>query len=245
MAILWQKRQGGHLYQVRQAGKSLRLYTDGVFHTQYRPDRVSGGGYWDLLAFAPLLYPPGTIRRVLVLGVGGGAVIHSLRALVQPAHIDAVELNPVHIAIAKRWFGLGGRQHGLSFHVMDAREFVASYRGPKFDLIVEDVFGQHDGEPCRAIAMDKKWMRALRRCLALDGMLVSDYTDRREFRASLPLASWQGIYTMTLPTYENIVGIYVRRKELVMDIEAVLRKLAATDKRVSAKGLRFLLRKVK
>lgn len=244
MAVIWERRTGGHLYQVRKAGKSLRLYTDGIFHTQYRPDRVLGGGYWDLLSLPGLMVPEGKIRRVLLLGVGGGAAIHSLQALLKPAVMIGVELNPVHVKIMKRFFGLGrgpgGRQaKGLRLEVMDARDFIRHYRGPKFDLIVEDLYIERNEGAVRAVVMDKAWMAALRRCLAADGMLVCNYPDRREFRQSLGLAKWQGIYAMTLPAYENVVGVYVRRRELMMDIPAALRRCARSDERVPAKAPRF------
>jgi len=78
VAILWERSIAGHHYQVRQAGRTRRLYTDNIFHTQYRPDRVLGGGYWDLLALPGLMAPEGSIKRVLLLGVGGGADVNGL-----------------------------------------------------------------------------------------------------------------------------------------------------------------------
>jgi predicted membrane-bound spermidine synthase len=251
VAILWEKQQSGHRYQVRRAGKSLRLYTDNIFHTQYRPDRALGGGYWDLLSLAALLYPEGSIRRVLVLGVGGGAVIHSLRALVNPSRITGVELDPVHVQIMKKFFLFQGKGSDpfVDLKVMDARDFVRQYskggtRKPKFDLIIEDLYFERNGGAIRAVVMDKAWMTALRRCLAPDGMLVCNFEDNRQFRKTLPLAKWQGIYAMTLPAYENCIGVYVRRRELMMDIPAVVNKLAAMDKRISTKSLRFSLKQV-
>ena len=55
MAIVWQRKIKGRDYQVRSAGKSLRLYTEGVFHTQYNPDHLLSGGIWDLLALPALM----------------------------------------------------------------------------------------------------------------------------------------------------------------------------------------------
>ena len=158
--------------------------------------------------------------------------------------LRSVELNPVHVEISRRWFGLGGSRRDLVFNVADARDFIKTYRGPKFDLVVEDLYLKRDGEANRAITMDKKWMSTLRRHLARGGMLVSNFSDRREFRQSVPLAQWAGIYTMTLPAYENVIGIYVRRCELMTDIDAILKARAAVDKRISAKGLKFALKQV-
>lgn len=247
MAILWQRHIDGHLYQVRQAGKTRRLYTDNIFHTQYRPDRVLGGGYWDLLALPALMAPENKVKRVLLLGVGGGAAIHSVRALVRPSSIVGVELNPVHVQIMKRFFGLGGK--GLVsdplFLVVDARDFIRSYKGPKFDLIIEDLYFERNGGAIRAVEMDKAWMMALRRCLAVDGMLVCNFANQRQFREASKLEfNWQNIFALTLPAYENCIGVFTRRRELMTDIPAALRKCAALDKRIPKKAPPFRMKQI-
>jgi len=247
VAILWQRTIAGHQYQVREAGLTRRLYTDNIFHTQYRPDRVLGGGYWDLLALPSLMVPEGQVRRVLLLGVGGGAAIHSLRALVHPQYLTGVELNPVHVQIMKRFFGLGGKKDkGLDLQIMDARDFIRHYKGPKFDLIIEDLYFERNGGAIRAVVMDEAWMKALRRCLTSDGMLVCNFADQRQFRAASKLEfNWQSVFALTLPAYENCIGVFTRRRELMTDIPAALRKCAAMDKRIPKKAPNFRLRQVR
>ncbi len=75
MAIVWSKKVAETRYEVRSAGSPLRLYTDGVFHSQYNPEQLLTGHVWDLLMLPAFFYPKNTIKRVLVLGVGGGAVV--------------------------------------------------------------------------------------------------------------------------------------------------------------------------
>ena len=70
MAIVWSRSAGGNQYEVRSAGQSIRLYKNGVFHSQWNPNRPLAGGVWDLL-FIPALFADRQISRVLVLGVGG------------------------------------------------------------------------------------------------------------------------------------------------------------------------------
>jgi predicted membrane-bound spermidine synthase len=255
VAILWQRTIGGHHYQVRQAGRTRRLYTDTIFHTQYRPDRVLGGGYWDLLTLPALMLPAGKVKRVLLLGVGGGAAIHSLRALLQPVSITGVELNPVHVQIMKRWFGLGrGRTplftkgsdpFFLDLQIMDARDFIRAYKGEKFDLIIEDLYFERNGGAIRAVVMDEAWMKALRKCLQPQGMLVCNFADQRQFREASKLEfKWQNIFALTLPAYENCIGVFTRRRELMTDIPAALRKCAAMDKRIPKQAPAFQIKKV-
>jgi len=47
MAIIWQKNIDGTKYEVRAAGKTRRLYTNGVCHSEFNPDKlVTGSISW-------------------------------------------------------------------------------------------------------------------------------------------------------------------------------------------------------
>ncbi|HET8705303.1 MAG TPA: hypothetical protein VFM46_03285, partial [Pseudomonadales bacterium] len=106
MTILFSTQQNGHTYEVRSAGKTRRLYTDGVFHSQYHPQHVMTGSVWDLLFLPSQFYAPGELKRVLVLGVGGGAAIHMLNHFAAPKQIVGVELSKIHLKLAKDYFDL-------------------------------------------------------------------------------------------------------------------------------------------
>ena len=144
MAIVWQKTINGTHYAVKAAGNSRRLYSDGVFHSQYNSARPITGTLWDLLMLLAFFYTPGTIKRVLVLGLGGGTVVHQLLHFVGPEHILCVELNPVHIIIAQRFFGI--TQKNAEVHQADAKLWLERYQGPRFDMIIDDLFGQQEGQ---------------------------------------------------------------------------------------------------
>ena len=106
MALLWSHREKGVLYQVRAAGSSRRLYADGVLHTQFNPRRIVTGSVWDLLWLPVFFLTAPRVERVLVLGAGAGAVIRQLDMLFQPKEIVAVENNPVHLRVAREFFGV-------------------------------------------------------------------------------------------------------------------------------------------
>lgn len=182
MAILWQKKQNNVLYQVRTAGKTRRLYADGVCHTQFHPDRIVTGSVWDLLLLPCFFQNEVKVRKVLLLGLGGGALVHLLRHFLSPENITAIELEPVHIYVANRFFNAGGR--GVDIIESDARVWLRQYQGEKFDLIVDDLFSHQDGVPQRAVAANRAWFNLLRKNLAADGLLTMNYADRRELNAS-------------------------------------------------------------
>ncbi|MFZ5724130.1 MAG: spermidine synthase [Pseudomonadota bacterium] len=191
MAVVWQKRVDGVRYELRRAGRTLRLYTNGVLHTQYNPQRLATGSVWDLLTMAALLLPPEQVRRVLVLGVGGGAAIRQLREFFPQAHITGIELNPVHLQVAQRFFGLDAPAGGSLELVCDnAINWLALYDGPPFDLVIDDLFGERDGVPCRAVRADADWLDLLVTHLGKRGLLTVNFADRREAAQS----PWRSVF---------------------------------------------------
>lgn len=247
MAILWSRKIGGVRYEVRTAGRTRRLYTDGVFHSQFNPVRPVGGSVWDLLMLPAFFLPAGKVRRVLVLGVGGGAVIRLLQHFIQPESIVGVELNPVHLTVARRFFGVGGA--GVELHRADALAWMKEYRGEPFDLIVEDLFGESGGEPVRAVSADAEWFRALLRHLAPAGVLVMNFADELELaEAWYANASvrrrFKAAFRLSTPQNENAVGAFLRRPS---DGPALRRRLAGVpglDPERSSTRLRYRIRRL-
>ncbi len=80
-------------------------------------------------------------RRVLVIGLGGGAIPMALRAIDPAVHVDAVEVDPAVAEVARRFFGLREDPH-LRVHVEDGRVFVRQQLRERavYDLVVIDAF---------------------------------------------------------------------------------------------------------
>ena len=97
MTTLWEHTEGGTLYSVRQSGASIRLYSNRVFHSQWNPNKPFAGGVWDCLSLPALYRPIDSLPRILLLGVGGGAVIRQLQELCDFAQLVAVEIDEQHI----------------------------------------------------------------------------------------------------------------------------------------------------
>ncbi|SDK24607.1 spermidine synthase [Microbulbifer yueqingensis] len=209
MGLVWERCVGGRRYQVRRHGASVRLYTDGVFHSQWNSRDPLRGSLWELLLLPAFFRDSSEIRRVLVLGVGGGAVIRLLQRYVGPEQITGVDLDPVHLEVARSHFGAGGA--GLVCE--DAAAFVsrALQNGAgDYDLIVDDLFGEVGGEAQRTVSASPDWCRQLLRLLSPRGLVVANFGSRREMLASgwrsaeVSGQLWGG-WSAELPGYENCI----------------------------------------
>ncbi len=214
MAILWYKQAGATRYEVRTAGNSLRLYTNGVFHSQYNPRRPVSGSIWDLLML-PAFFAPQRVRRVLLLGVGGGAVIRQLNDFLEPETIVGVELDPIHLEIAERFFKV--KASNVQLVQADALQWVDEYKGKRFDMIIDDLFSDADGEPQRVAAANSRWFDRLSRLLAPQGIVVSNFADANElkgcgwFRNQRLRKRYPAAFRLTAPLYQNVIGVFLRQ----------------------------------
>jgi spermidine synthase len=84
--------------------------------------------------------PPST---VLMLGLGAGSAVHIIRAeLGIPAHITAIEIDPVMVSLAQEHFALD-RHAGIEIIQGDAVIQVQALR-QHYDLVVVDLFDDLD-----------------------------------------------------------------------------------------------------
>lgn len=93
--------------------------------------------------FASYLYQPHP-RRVLVVGLGGGAMVRFLTHHEPQVLVDAVEIDPAVVRLADRYFGVrsGGN---VRVHTADAVKFVESATD-RYDLILMDAFLRPSGD---------------------------------------------------------------------------------------------------
>lgn len=228
MAVLWRHQQGGVVYEVRRAGNSLRLYTNGVLHSQLNAHRGYCGGVWDLLALPALFRPPGSVRRVLLLGVGGGAAIAALRRYAAPDQITGVDIDRVHLSVAQDFFGIDGPD--LQIVHDDAVLWLARYSGPPFDLIIEDLCGGGRDGAARSVPADARWFRCLGARLGQGGMLVMNFLGLDDLRASAYLrddavsSAYACAYQLTTPCYDNRVAAFLMERSSAGNLRRNLRR---------------------
>ncbi|OGG31513.1 hypothetical protein A3A63_04240 [Candidatus Gottesmanbacteria bacterium RIFCSPLOWO2_01_FULL_46_9] len=116
---------------------------------------------------------PKPVRRILVMGVGGGMALRQLRAIFPQAHITGVDIDPVIIAVAKEYFGLDYLGNS-SFIVSDARKYAEKRlaRRNLFDLVIVDIF---IGNDVPEFVTEKRFLQSVNNLLRPGGQLMMNY----------------------------------------------------------------------
>ena len=117
-----------------------------------------------------------------MLGVGGGSSILQMHHLLETVRIIGVELNSVHLDIARRFFNIDTT--ALELHNCDAEDLLRQYNGEYFDFIVDDLFVAEAAVAERAIETDSQWFKLLLKHLPVHGLLVSNFSSLKEYRHS-------------------------------------------------------------
>ncbi|WP_296386636.1 fused MFS/spermidine synthase [Winogradskyella sp.] len=125
---------------VSQYSGSLEItWYNGKKHLNSKNANYSYGSLQRILKFGLEKVNLSKVNSILVLGMGGGSVIETLRRdFNYIKHIDAVEIDPVIIDIANTEFGIC-EDEALKIHCADAFEFIRT-NNKNFDLIIVDLY---------------------------------------------------------------------------------------------------------
>ncbi len=232
MAIVWQETRDGVHYQVRNAGKTLRLYTDNVLHSQYNPEKKLTSSVWDLLFLPALCLENSKPLRVLVLGVGGGAVMHMMDDFFSCEKIIGIEMNATHIEISKKFFNLSGTNIELieAEAIAWVENFTAKDNREKFDIIIDDLFYEEEGEPIKVAAPNATWFYQLYSLLKPKGLLIMNFVGRHSAMSAAPIHDDSvrkllpyGLH-LTTPYYDNHVLAFSAEKLQVGNIRKGIKR---------------------
>lgn len=146
-------------------------------------------------------------RRVLIVGLGGGALPVFLRRHYPLLQIDVAEIDPEVLTAATLYFGF--RQDDLlKAHVGDGRSFIENTPAGRYDLIILDAFGSTEVPAHLATA---EFLQAVRRALAPSGVAVSN----------LWKSGYNRKYDAMLRTYQEVFAA-VEVVETSRDVNTVL-----------------------
>lgn len=174
-------------------------------------------------------------QRILVVGLGGGTLPMFLHHYYPAATIDAVDIDPEVVFVAREFFGFreDRRLRGL---VGDGRAFIEQAREP-YDVIFLDAFGSDNVPPSLTT---QEFLRTVRRAVRPDGVVVGNIWDRRSNALyDSMIRTYQEVfddlYTLPVSAAGNVILLALPRR---VDLDRGA--LAQQAGRISAaKGFRF------
>jgi spermidine synthase len=139
------KRLLSYIYPVtktiesKYSGTLEITWYNGKKHLNSKNANYSYGALQRILKFGIQKIDLKKVNSILILGLGGGSVVETLREdFNYTKKIEAVEIDPIIIDIAKTEFEISESKI-LKIHCTDAIDFIVT-NTKKFDLIIIDLF---------------------------------------------------------------------------------------------------------
>lgn len=110
-------------------------------------------------------------ESVLLLGLGGGALLRALHAMNNALAVDVVELRPAVIDVAREWFTLP-ETDSIRYFPEDAVHFLMRETDARYPLIFADLYLAWEMDPLQGT---ESFLARCRARLHNDGWLVINY----------------------------------------------------------------------
>ena len=210
-------------FEIRGHDKSVQSRLD-----LEQPQRLMMRNLEHLLSVLLFIPPP---RRILLLGIGGGSLIHYLRFYLPRAEIDALDIDTELVEKMLELTVLPAPGSGLAYIYDDAAAYVRRC-SKKYDLVLVDIFSG---------AQSPRWLRQKETCEGLYrlldasgalayNLLIDSETDFRHFYRNLRQAC--GGKTLCLPVqdYANLIAFAFRAAPEARDTTAYLEHASALSR---------------
>ncbi|MGQ9592210.1 MAG: spermidine synthase [Planctomycetota bacterium] len=150
-------------------------------------------------------------RRILVLGLGGGAIPSFLHKRFPRARIDCVDIDPVVVDVAKRYFGFKEDPY-LRARVADGRKFVEESRRV-YDAIFLDAYGD-DSIPIHLAT--REFLTAARSTVHPRGVILGNVWGREsnalyDSMVRTYQAVFEQLYLFGVPARSNVILLALPR----------------------------------
>jgi len=140
-ATLYEGESLYHYIRVEQGtdGSRRLIFNEGLgFQSEFHPDRILTGNYFDYYSTLPIFFNSGRKLNVLILGLAGGTISRQLSHFYgDRLHIDGVEIDKKVIDIGYRFFDLG--QKNLSVFNEDGTVYLMR-SVKKYDIVIVDAY---------------------------------------------------------------------------------------------------------
>ncbi len=121
-------------------------------------------------------------QRILIVGLGGGTLVHTYSALFPDAEILISEIDDAVVNVAEEYFDFA-QSDKITVETVDARVHIkrAGLRGEKFDLVILDAF---NGEYIPEHLITQEFLEEVKLLLPENGMVVANTFSTSELYAA-------------------------------------------------------------
>lgn len=176
-------------------------------------------------------------ERVLIVGLGGGSMVHFLKKFDPKLKVDVVEIDPVVVNIARRFFGVASGGN-VKIITEDAFKYLAG-ETPKYDVIYMDAFlkpseeTDSTGKPLNLNTV--QFYRDLQSHLTKEGVVVFNLNHHRGIREDLATMNeaFANVYPFILPENSGLV-VVASTAEAPQATAATLKQARELDRRPNA-----------
>ena len=170
--ILYQKQSPYSTVIVTEDDQGMRTLSFGSEGVRQSVVKVGDPDHLEL-PYAPVMVSGLALcpepKRVLVVGLGGGTIPSFLHKHYPKTRIDAVDIDPVVVEVAKQFFGFH-EDETLKAYVQDGRQFIEE-RPNVYDIIFLDAFGS---ESIPYHLATREFLEAVRRAITAQGVVLAD-----------------------------------------------------------------------
>lgn len=124
--------------------------------------------YTQIMAFSVLL--SGELRRILMIGVGGGSLVRFFHHFFPDCHIEGVDNSARVLDLARGWFGLPENDR-VTIHCQNGASYLANNAGHEYDLILIDAY---DGRGMAQPVYSPEFLTLASKALAPGGLVTAN-----------------------------------------------------------------------
>ena len=164
--------------------------------------------------FVSEVFVSAPIESSLLIGLGGGAMVHYIHHYWPEQILDAVEIDPVIVDIAKNYFHVPYNQY-IRLHIEDGFAFIhqAQTKGRTYDVIYMDAFlkpsndTDSTGVPLRLKTL--AFYEELQAILKPDGVVVFNINQNNDINEDISniAESFEQVWKLPIPRKGNIIVV--------------------------------------
>ena len=177
-------------------------------------------------------------EKVLLVGLGGGSMVHFLKRYDPPVKVDAIDIDPAVVKIADEYFGI--RSEGnVNVLTADGFKFLKNAKS-QYDVIYMDAFLEPSretdstGAPLRLRTL--QFYETVIENLKPDGLVVFNLNPHRNVKQDVDTIrdAFPQIYVFRLPRKEGLVVVASTSSERMRN-STMSRKAKELDQRFGTK----------